>query len=213
MMRNTDTIDALVAELVPVKRVVPRDGMMVTLALATVASLIVAVHYGLRTDIVAGHPEPMVVLRCGALLLLGTASALAATTSARPSVGAVSNGWLWALGAALLFPVSALFVALREGAIPVWEIMHPTPVYCLTISAVSAIGIGAGLTAWLRKGAAVAANRAGWLVGLAAGAFGTFAYSIHCPSVSIHYVGVWYSLTVASAAGLGRLVVPRLIRW
>ncbi len=212
-MANINPIDALVSDLRPVRRVAPRDGMAITLGLTAVALAVVVARYGLRADIAAGHPAPMVVLRTGALLLLGFASALAATAAARPAVGPVNNGWLWALGAALLFPASAVFVVLNDGMVPVNAIMRPLPVYCLAISSAAALTIGAGLTLWLRRGAVVAINRTAWLVGLAAGSFGTFAYSCHCPSVSLHYVGLWYSLAVGVSAVLGRLIVPRLIRW
>lgn len=212
-MPNNNAIDALVADLQPIKPVVPRDGMMITLGLTAVALAIIVARYGLRPDIAAGHPAPLVVLRSGALLLLGFAAALAATAAARPAVGPVNNGWLWALGAALLFPVSAVIVILFDGAVPSREIMRPMPLYCLAISVAAAGVIGAGLTWWLRRGAVVQLSRTGWLVGLAGGAFGTFAYSCHCPTVSLPYIGLWYTLAVALSAGLGRLLVPRLIRW
>lgn len=209
-MRNLNTIDALVADLVPVRRVSPRDGMLITLGLAVVVVTVVTLLFGLRDDIAAGHPAPIVVLRSGALLLLGFAAALAATESAQPAVGAESNGWPWALGAALLFPVSATILVIYEGALPYSDFGG---LNCLGISLASALVVGAGLTSWLRPGASVAPERVGWLVGLAAGAFGTFAYSCHCPSESIYYIGLWYSLAVAISAALGRLIVPRLIRW
>lgn len=212
-MATLNPIDALVADLAPVRRVSPRDGLAVTLGMAAVAIALVALRFGLRPDILAGHPAPMVVLRSGALLLLGFAAGLAATASARPAVGQASNGWLWALGAAMLFPLSAIILVIYEGTMPFADLTGPMPLYCLTLSLVSSLLVGSGLTLWLRRGAAVAPERAGWLVGLAAGAFGTFAYSCHCPSNSIYFVGLWYSLAVAMAAGLGRLIVPHLIRW
>ena len=73
--------------------------------------------------------------------------------------------------------------------------------------------MGSVLTAWLRRGASTALNRAGWLVGLASGSFGAFAYSLHCPSNSIYYVGIFYSAVVAISAAVGRLIVPAAIRW
>ena len=212
-MSNSNAIEALVADLVPVRRLSPRDGLVVALGLMTVAVCVIALRYGFRADIVAGHPAPIVLLRSGALLLLGFAAALAATASARPAVGPSSNGWLWALGAALLFPASAAVLMIYEGTMPLEALPGPMPLYCLGLSLAASVVIGTGLTLWLRRGASVALERAGWLVGLAAGAFGTFAYSCHCSSDSLHFIGIWYSLAVAMAAGLGRLIVPHLIRW
>lgn len=73
--------------------------------------------------------------------------------------------------------------------------------------------MGCALALWLRRGAVIDLARAGWLVGLAAGAFGTLAYCLHCPSASIHYIALWYSLAAALCAVVGRLSVPRLLRW
>ena len=58
-----------------------------------------------------------------------------------------------------------------------------------------------------------APERAGWLTGVAAGSFGTFAFSLHCPVTNIWYIGFWYALTVGVAALIGRILVPRFIRW
>ena len=65
----------------------------------------------------------------------------------------------------------------------------------------------------LRRGAPTSPERAGWLTGLAAGGLGAFAYSFHCPDNSIIYIGFWYSLAVGICAVLGRMLLPRLIRW
>ena len=81
------------------------------------------------------------------------------------------------------------------------------------IAPMRGLAIGGALTLWLRQGAVTDLRRAGWLVGLGAGAFGTFAYSLHCPSDSVHYIALWYSLALALCAAIGRLAVPRLLRW
>jgi hypothetical protein len=39
------------------------------------------------------------------------------------------------------------------------------------------------------------------------------AYSLTCPSNSIAYAGLWYSLAVLGTAVICRLAVPRLLRW
>ena len=61
--------------------------------------------------------------------------------------------------------------------------------------------------------AVIAGAGIGWLVGLASGSFGAFAYGLHCVSITVFYVGLWYTGAVALCALLGRLIVPRLIRW
>ncbi len=210
-------IDALVANLTPVRRVSPRFGVALVLATAAFAAAAVLGTYGPRSDLAQGSPHPMVLLRGGMLALLGIATSIAVANAARPSVGSGQNGWFWALAAAALMPLSATLLFS-------WHMMTGQPFaadamdfhyapYCLGIGCGSALLIGTALVLWLRRGAPTALDRAGWLVGIASGSFGAFAYSLHCPSTSIYFVGLFYTLTVAVSAVAGRLVVPRLIRW
>lgn len=206
-------LDQLVADLTPVRRVQPRDGWMLAATVTLVAVAVVASRYGLRPDVMAGNPSGIVLLRAGALLLLGIASLAAVIDSARPSVGRRSGGWMWALAAAGLFPLITLVVTMAEGGFPATDMDPATFPYCLGISIVSALAIGAAVTSWLRKGAVTSIVQTSWLVGLAAGAFGTFAYSLHCPSASITYIGLWYSCAIAASAVIGRIAVPRALHW
>lgn len=207
------TIDALVEDLQPSSPLRPRQAVAGVLGVLAVAVGVVAIQYGLRPDIMAGKPHPMIMIREGTLLLLGGATLGAVLRAARPGVGQSSSEWLWALGAALLFPATALILSVTEGRIPIQDIASRNAYYCLGISLVSGLVIGAVLTAWLRRGAPTNLAQAGWLVGLSSGSFGAFAYGLHCPSISIYYVGMWYSLAVALCALIGRAIVPRLIRW
>ncbi len=212
-MNREFNIEALVADLTPVRTVQSRIGVALTLAAATAASLWVGLWYGLRADIVAGAPDPLVLLRAGALLLLGLATLLAVSAAARPTVGQRHNGWVWALAAALLFPLAAAIMLAWTGKMPIEELSPTTGRYCLQITGISAIGIGGVLTAWLRTGAPTNIERSGWLVGLASGSLGALAYSLHCPMANIYYIGLWYTLAVGLAAVAGRLIVPHIIRW
>lgn len=213
MKMHKFSIDDLVADLTPVAPVAPRHAWALVLGLTAAAVAVVAWQFGMRADIAEGHPAGLVVLRGGMLLLLGSACLSAVAAAARPGVGQASTGWRWALGGALLFPLAALMLTLNEGAMPMAELTSPNGRWCLTIGGLSGLTIGGALTLWLRRGAPVALNRTGWLVGLAAGAFGTFAYSLHCPSLTVQYIGIWYTAAVGLCALAGRLTVPRLVRW
>ncbi len=211
------TIEELVADLAPVTPLRPRDGVLATLGATALACAGVFVTFGFRADLMAGAPQPIVVVRCLLLAVLGVATTFAATQAARPAVGRPGNGWGWALAAALTLPLAASVLFMRHmltgaplgaGALDFSYAPH-----CFAISAASGLLIGGALVVWLRRGAPTHLDRAGWLVGLAAGSFGTLAYSLHCPSNSIYYVGLVYAGAVALVAGLGRRLVPRLIRW
>lgn len=179
----------------------------------SVAITLVWLGFGLRGDILGGDPAGLVLLRGGVLLLLGSAAVAALAAAARPGVGQASHGWRWALGAALLFPLATLVLSVATGSVPLAELASPSGPWCLAIGGGSGLAIGAVLTGWLRRGAPVAVDRTGWLVGLAAGAFGTFAYSLHCPSDTVQYIGIWYTAAIGLCALAGRLFVPQLLRW
>ena len=66
---------------------------------------------------------------------------------------------------------------------------------------------------FLRRGAPVALDRAGWLVGLSSGSLGALAYNITCPLDSLLHVGTWHVLPVFAAAVFWRFAAPQLIRW
>ena len=212
MTMNTN-IDSLVADLTPVTPVRPRGALGLVLGTTALAITWVAFRFGIRPDLLAGAPHPIVMIRGGILLLLGFASLAGVATAARPGVGQASHGWRWALAAAALFPLTSVLLSLVNGGFPADVVHSPDGPWCLKISAVCGLLIGGALTAWLRRGAPTALNRAGWLVGLAAGSFGAFAYGLHCPSTTVYYVGLWYSGAVALCALAGRLIVPPLIRW
>ena len=206
-------IDALVADLKPVRTVSPALAAALVAGATLLASAAVAILFGLRGDVLAGAPEPIVLLRSGVLLLLGVSGLVAVGSIARPGVGQIASGWKWTLAAAALFPVTSLLVSLRRQQLPLADLLSESGPYCLAISAAGGLVIGTLLTIWLRQGAPTSQSRAGWLVGLTAGAFGTFGYNLHCPSDTVHYVGIWYTAAVALCAIGGRLIVPRFIRW
>ncbi len=213
MIMPHSPIDRLVDDLKPIRRVRPADALILVLAATATAVGIVAMQYDLRPDVMRGNPHPIVMIRSGMLLLLGFAALSAVITAARPGVGQTSNGWRWALAAAGLFPVTSAILSALNGGFPADVIASESGPWCLGIGTMGAMMIGGVLTLWLRRGAPTDPYRTGWLVGLAAGSFGTFAYSLHCPSDTVYYIGLWYSLAVGMCAALGRLIVPHLIRW
>jgi hypothetical protein len=212
-MTMTIDIETLVTDLEPVRPVAPRAGVLLAVIAAAVATAIIAAWLGLRPDIVAGNPHPVVMMREGMLLVLGFAALAAVVASARPGVGQSNTGWRWALAAASLFPLTSIALSVTSGGYPVEVLYSVDGPLCLAVSMAGGLMIGAALTLWLRRGAPTALDRIGWLVGLASGSFGAFAYGLHCVSITVFYVGLWYTGAVALCALLGRLIVPRLIRW
>lgn len=210
-MRNFQ-IQQLVDDLEPVIALRPNRSMAASLAIMTAVLALVVLWLGPRNDIMIGRPDTMFLLRAGTLLLLGLANAFAVLAMASPAVGRHGNGWKIALAAALLFPLTALIVALSVSPADAISATQ-TGVQCLRMSVMGGLATAIPMVLHLRRGAPTSPERAGWLTGLAAGGLGAFAYGFHCPFNSILYIGFWYSLAVGICAILGRLVVPRLIRW
>lgn len=212
MKMSEYNIRALVDDLEPVRALRPRRSMVVSLAITAGLLALIIGWLGPRDDLMAGKPDSMFLLRGGILLLLGLANAWAVLAMATPSVGRQNNGWLVALAAALLFPLAAIIVAMSISPADAMA-ASGTGLQCLRMSVMGGFAIAVPMVLHLRQGAPTSPERAGWLTGIAAGGMGAFAYGFHCPFNGIIYIGFWYTLAVGVCAVLGRLIVPRLIRW
>lgn len=211
-MPSNFNISALVQELEPVKPMRPQIPLLFSALLTVLAVAVVISLQGMRADLLAGKPDEMFLIRAGVLLLLGGAAAHSVTSMASPAVGRSQNGWQMALAAAVLFPLAAIIVATTGDTGPALTAMD-SGMLCMGYSLVGGLATAAPMIFWLRKGAPTSLERAGWLTGLASGGLGAFAYNIHCPFNDVVYIGLWYSLALIFCSIIGRLVVPRLIRW
>lgn len=216
------SIDDLVADLTPVNPLRIRDGMAMAVALTFFISVGISFYLGIRNGLAAGNFDAIFVARTGVLTMLGVISGYAAMSLARPSIDAnARKGETLAirliLVLAALFPVFAIIGLVSDmprSTVEAIAILDPSiGRECLTLSTMSALAVGAGITMWLQRGAVVSADRAGWLTGLASGGFGAAAYSLYCPINSVIYIGTWFTLAVTISAIAGRLIVPRLLRW
>jgi hypothetical protein len=205
-------IQQLVDDLEPVRTLRPKQSMATSLIITGAILLLVTLWLGPREDMMAGKPDSMFLLRGGILLLLGLANGYAAIAMASPSVGRQGSGWQIALAAAALFPLAALIVAMSAGPADAMAASQ-TGLQCLRMSVMGGLATAVPMVMHLRRGAPTSPERAGWLTGIASGGLGAFAYGFHCPFNNIIYIGLWYTLAVGICAVIGRLVVPRLIRW
>jgi hypothetical protein len=205
-------IQQLVDDLEPVRSLRPKQSMAASLIITGAILLLITLWLGPREDMMAGKPDSMFLLRGGILLLLGLANGYAAIAMASPSVGRQGSGWQIALAAAALFPLAALIVAMSAGPADAMAATQ-TGLQCLRMSVMGGLATAVPMVLHLRRGAPTSPERAGWLIGIASGGLGAFAYGFHCPFNSIIYIGLWYTLAVGISAVIGRLVVPRLIRW
>lgn len=214
MSRDTDTLIAeLAAGLTPVRPMRHWHGVGLALASLAVAMAAVIIFTGLRADVLAGSPNPLVLLSIGLFLVLGIATSVAVVTMSRPKVGNDHGGWVWATAMAALLPVTAILFALggQTGWLTSDGALHGLD--CLVPGSAFGLLTFAALITWLRHGAPTSLERAGLVTGIASGSFGIFAYSLHCNVNDIVHIGIWHGGVVVLSAFAGRFVVPHLVRW
>lgn len=214
MNTNSDSmIGRLVDDLRPVRPLHPGTGMA-RILLAIAASIGLVVYgFGLRTDIVAGRPDPMFLTSSGLFLVLALASAWSAIDMARPSVGTRRDGWAWTATMAAVLPVAALGLIALDLVTGQSVSVDGGGIHCLTVgSAAGALTLGT-LLLWLRRGAPSSPRLAAMMIGVAAGSAGIFAVSLCCPHNGLIHIGVWHGGTVVLMGALGRLILPRFLTW
>lgn len=206
-------ITKLVGDLQPTRPLTFWRGITISLCSVLLTLLLVSGSVGLRPDLLRGPFDAVFLLATGSFLVLGIAACVAVIGMSRPQVGNEHGGWIWAAAMAFLLPLSALVVSLFGPAREFGITFAEHGVDCLATGLGYAMITGAGLTAWLRRGAPTSLTTAGMLTGIAAGSMGIFALSLHCVYNDIVHIGLWHSLCVVISAAVGRLLVPILVRW
>ncbi|MEO7410947.1 MAG: DUF1109 domain-containing protein [Sphingomicrobium sp.] len=206
-------IATLVADLRPVRAMKARDGLLLATGSATITVVLTVLLLGLRADVANAQFGALFLFANGLFLIVGLVSAMAAVGMALPRVGQSSQGWKWAAAMGGLLPTVAV-IMLVSGT-------EPMPAALVSSHELKCVAMGLGLgllTAvalvwWLRRGAPTSSARAGLLVGISSGSIGMLAFALHCPFDSFYHVGFGHALPVVIGAVIGRLVVPKLVRW
>lgn len=205
-------IAGLADQLEPVRSFAPRDGFAM-LGLASLAAVaVVHLTKGVWLDGLDGSASPFFWVANGLILVLGLAAAATVIHMASPWVGNRHENPVWASAMVGVLPITVLINALSHGSGLV-DLTDEHALGCVTASMASAFGVGGALVLWLRRGAPVSLNLAGWFTGLAAGALGTAYYGVACSTDTIAHLGIWHVVPVLASAMIGRLVVPGLVRW
>lgn len=213
MNKNRDKLIAgLTDDLTPVRSFKQRDGIAMVAVAAALTLIGVLAIEGLWFGAFQGEAAPFFWVTNGLLLLLGLASAGAVVAMASPGVGNSHDAPKWSFAMLLVLPLAAVMSVLSHGS-ETAALNDPFALHCFTASLIASTGIGGALTLWLRRGAPVSHEAAGWFTGIAAGAMGTLLYGLSCPADSVTHLGIWHVVPVAVAAMAGRLIVPKLITW
>lgn len=205
-------IASLVEDLAPVAPLKRRNGWLVALVAVGATVLGVGLYEGLWQAALAGNAAPIFFVTNGLLLLLGLAAAAAVLSLASPAVGNRQDAPKWATAMVAIIPLTAVLTTIAAGH-AIADLFDSRSMYCLTSGMLASLLTFAAMTWWLRRGAPVSTGAANLWAGIAAGAIGSFAYGLSCPIDSVEHLGVWHIAPVALCGALGRMVLPRLIRW
>ncbi len=169
---------------------------------------------GMRHDLAHGASmAPMPMFAFWLIVALGLAATWSALRMGLPGVGRDYSGWRWAGLAALALPLTALVVGLGDTHAAMHGMDPHGGMRCTLDGLVAGLGVGAALFAWLKGGAPTSLERAGWVVGVAAGAAGAAVLALHCSSDNMVHIALWHGLVVILSAIAGRLILPPLLRW
>lgn len=212
-----DLISALTEDVTPVAPIRPNQGLAL-IAFATVAAAIACVViFGFWTGMINGQASPYFWISNLLLAIVGASSATALVSTVTPRVGAQNPAPAWSTAMLAVLPVAAFIalmsveaghdhgMGLSDPGLRYWE--------CAAYGLCASSLIAVASILFLRRGAPVSLNRAGWLIGLTSGAFGALAYNLTCPLDTLPHVGFSHVAPVFIAGIFWRYAAPPLIRW
>lgn len=119
----------------------------------------------------------------------------------------------------VLLPIAAIWVgtvSLLVNATPVDrmnQLLGQTWAVCPFLIAMLSAPILLGMLWAVRGLAPTDLPRSGAACGLFSGALGALVYSLHCPEMSMPFIGTWYLLGILIPTGLGYYVGRTVLRW
>lgn len=209
---QADLITSLTADLAPVRPLRAARGWAITVLAAIGSAAIAVLTLGLspvlREDGISSH----YLIAHGLLVVLGLSASAAVIAMTSPAVGTRYDGPKWAIGMTAILPAAAVVLTAASSRYGTLAGFEPGFDCAIAGSLLGLLTAGA-LVWWLRQGAPVSPRRAGFYVGVAAGAFGSVGNGLACPLDSLSHLGIWHVLPVAVCAVMGTMIVPRVVRW
>jgi hypothetical protein len=140
-------------------------------------------------------------------------AALASERLARPAATATARLVWLALPVAAVIVLAAAAVLIAPPPARDVMVMGHSARLCPFLVLGFAVPPLAGLIWAMRALAPTRLRETGFVIGLAAGGAGAFAYAWHCNETGAPFLALWYSLGIVAAALLGWLIGPRILRW
>lgn len=210
---NTDELIKMLAE--GEDRPPPRRGAW-ALILAIAAGLVIAAGLLLSFDMVRpdiGTAMMPVMMKAGFAAAIAAACLPLLVRLARP--GRPLGAALALLGGFAICTICAFVIAMM-GAEPSERmsafLSGNLPWCVLGVPLLAAPA--AALLFWFMRGLAPTnLAGAGAAIGAVSGGVGAMAYAMYCPTDSMGFVTLWYSIAIAFSAVLGAILGARLLRW
>jgi hypothetical protein len=213
-MKTDDLIDLLSTNVEPIGRSqVPRI-IGVALGVAAVAALAITLFTrGVRTDLESAGALTALLLKLAFTLAIVVPAAIYLDRVARPG-GERNVPILW-LGLPFAAIVVVALVNLALAPVSHWDdlVTGRDWLECLLSIPIIAIVPFAVLVWAVRRMAPTDLTRTGALVGLVAGGLSAAGYALHCVDVSLPFVALWYSATIALCTLVGAKLGLHLLRW
>ena len=177
------------------------------------STVIMMVLLGVRPNLL----EELALPAFWAKLVFSLASAAAAWLAAKrlSAPGARTAALPFYLGAPVLVVWLAAAAALFDATPDMRASLFwgSTWRYCPLLIALISLPVFAAALNVMRKRAPTRLRLAGAAAGFAAGAAAAAIYCLHCPELSIVFVGFWYLIGMLIPTALGALLGPRLLVW
>lgn len=213
-MNTNDLITMLATGAKPVERNAPAR----IFALASGwglfgATLLMALFLGVRSDIAHAALIPMFWVK----LLVPAIAALAGLRMARRlACPGMRPGRASALIGLLLLMAWTGTAATLLGAPPAERaslIFGQTWKTCPFSIALLSLAPFIGALWAMKELAPTRLRFAGASAGLLAGAMAAAVYALHCPEMTVPFLGIWYVLGIAIPTAIGGIIGPLLLRW
>lgn len=178
------------------------------------SALLLAVIYGVRSDMPQLLQQPLFWLKLSFPLAVLLAAQTGAARLARPGarIGTRPAAALL-LSLLALWLAGAVWLALAPPSQRLQLLLGSTWEVCSGNIALLSLPTLAAMFWFMRGLAPTRLAEAGAMAGLVAGAQGVLVYSLYCAEMAPPFWGVWYVLGVLAPALVGALCAPVLLRW
>ncbi|MDB5457208.1 MAG: hypothetical protein JWP92_2793 [Caulobacter sp.] len=213
-MRTDELIDALAAELRPVRGgAIQRRFAAVAAAGALAALVILLVWLGVRPDLDAAAGGRMFWMKASYTFALALAGFWASERLARPA-GSGRKALIFGLAVLALFGGVAVVKALGVSPLERLLMLKGQSWSRCTLNILLLSLPMLGLSLWmLRRLAPTRPTAAGFAAGVFSGGVAATIYGLHCAETAMAFVGVWYTLGVLGCGVIGAAIGRWALRW